>query len=128
MADPLLERYGGARGVSRLAFRFYDLVLASDRLRPYFEGVDMPRLVEHQAAFIVSLIASRPTHSDAQLAAIHAHLDIGEAEFDEMIELLITAMAEEGHAGSEAEPVLSRFRRMRGRLVRGTRRGRPVEA
>lgn len=117
MREPFLQRFGGTKGVSRLAFRFYDLVLESERLRPYFEGIDMPRLIEHQAAFIVSLLGGRPVWSDAELAAIHAHLDIGEDAFDEMVDLLARAIAEEGHPESEAERVLQHFRRMRDRLV-----------
>ncbi len=128
MRDPVFQRYGGAKGVSRLVFRFYDLVLQSERLRPFFDGVDMTRLVEHQAAFVVSVLAGRPDRSDAELAALHAHLDIGEAEFDEMMRLLATAIAEEGHPEAEADRVLHHFRRMRERLVGAIGRGSPIGA
>ncbi len=128
MRDPVIHRYGGAKGVSRLVFRFYDLVLRSERLRPFFDDVDMPRLVEHQAAFVVSVLAGRPDRSDAELAALHAHLDIGEAEFDEMMGLLAAAIAEEGHPPAEADRVLRHFRRMRERLVNAIGRGSSVEA
>jgi hemoglobin len=126
MNDPYLQRFGGPQGVSRLTFRFYDLVLASDRLRPIFEGVDMPRLLEHQAAFIVSVLRGEPAQSETELAALHAHLEIGEAEFDEMVALLARAVEEEGHAPAEAERVLLHFRRMRPRLVGAIGRGSPV--
>ena len=129
MRDPVFQRYGGARGISRLAFRFYDKVMASDRLRPYFDDIDMPRLVEHQAAIIVSLLGDgRVTHSDAELATLHAHLDIGPAEFDEMVDLLTAAIAEEGHAEGEADRVFQHSRRMRDRLVGAIGRDEPIGA
>lgn len=126
MSDPYLQRFGGAKGVSRLAFRFYDHVLASDRLRPFFENVDMPRLIEHQAAFIVSVLRGEPTQSEAELTALHAHLEIGAAEFDEMLALLARAMADEGHSAESAERVLQQFRRMRPRLIGTLGRGTQV--
>lgn len=47
----LFHRLGGLTGVSRIVLALYDRVLASARLEPYFRGVDMRRLVEHQANF-----------------------------------------------------------------------------
>ena len=123
MRDPVFQRYGGARGVSRLAFRLHDMVLASDRLRPFFERFDMPRMVEHQAIFIVSILGGAPGRSDTELAALHADLEIGEAELDEMADLLVAAILEEGQPQAEADRVLQHFRRMRGRLVGALRGG-----
>ncbi len=128
MREPVFKRFGGAKGVSRLVFRFYDLVMQSDRLRPFFDGVDMPRLVEHQAAFVVAILTGQSDRSDAELAVLHAHLDIGAAEFDEMMDLLAAAIAEEGHPPAEADRVLRHFRRMRERLVNAIGRGSAVEA
>lgn len=128
MLEPILQRLGGTRGVARLTFRFYDLVLASDRLRPFFEGVDMQRLIEHQAAFIVSLLGGKPNWNDGELVIIHAHLEIGEAEVDEMVRLLAQAIAEEGHPESEADRVLQHFRRIRDRLVGTIGGGSPAAA
>jgi hemoglobin len=114
MLEPVIQRFGGAKGVSRLAFRFHDLVLASDRLQQHFESIDMPRLIEHQVAFIVTVLGGRLSWSQEELAAMHAHLELGEAELDEMAALLALAIAAEGYPESEAERVLQQFRRMRG--------------
>jgi hemoglobin len=126
MSDPYLQRFGGAKGIARLAFCFYDLVVASDRLRPIFQNVDMPRLIEHQAAFIVSVLRGEPAQSEAELTALHAHLAIGAAEFDEMIALLAQAIEDEGHSGASSERLLQQFRRMRPRLVGALGRGSPA--
>ncbi len=128
MRNPMFQRYGGAKGVSRLVFRFYDLVLQSDRLRPFFDGLDMPMMVEHQAAVLASVLSGRPSPGGAELAAMHAHLEIGEAEFDEMVQLLAEAIAAEGYPEAEADRVLLHYRRMREHLVGELGQGSPVGA
>src|SRR4051812_20316111 len=74
--------------MARLVFDFYDLVLASERLAPYFARVEMTRLLEHQAKFIASVMGDPPSFTDAKLRDAHAHLTISDAIFDEMIDLL----------------------------------------
>ena len=56
----MLERYGGLAFISRVVLSFYDRVLASVRLAPFFADVDMQRLVEHQAKFIGSVMGAAP--------------------------------------------------------------------
>jgi hemoglobin len=84
----MFERYGGLAFLSRVVLSFYDRVLASARLAPFFADVDMQRLVEHQAKFIASVTGDAESQSDAMLWGAHAHLQIDNAAFDEMIGLL----------------------------------------
>jgi hemoglobin len=39
---------GGFAKVRLLVSEFYDRVLDSDTLAPYFDGIDMRRLIDHQ--------------------------------------------------------------------------------
>jgi hemoglobin len=57
---------------------FYDRVLDSDILAPYFEDVDMRRLIDHQTGGPASF-------TNEHLAHVHGHLGIDRAAFDEMI-------------------------------------------
>jgi len=41
----MFEQYGGLAFLSRVVLNFYDRVLASVRLAPFFADVDMQRLV-----------------------------------------------------------------------------------
>ena len=85
--DTMFERYGGLAFVSRVVLGFYDRVLASARLAPFFADTDMQRLVEHQAKFISSVMGGPESHTEAMLRDAHAHLDIDDGAFDEMIGL-----------------------------------------
>lgn len=84
----MFERYGGFAFISRVVLAFYDRVLDSARLAPFFAEVDMQRLVEHQAKFISSVMGGPESYTDAKLRDAHAHLAIDKAAFDEMIDLL----------------------------------------
>jgi hemoglobin len=84
----MFERYGGFAFISRVVLNFYDRVLDSARLAPFFANVDMQRLVDHQAKFISSVMGGPESYTDAMLHDAHAHLAIDAAAFDEMIGLL----------------------------------------
>ena len=48
----LFEKYGGVATVSRIVSKFYREVMNRPTLQPYFQGVDMTRLINHQVKFI----------------------------------------------------------------------------
>ncbi len=82
MSGSLFDRVGGYAAVSRLVIDFYDRVLESERLAPYFATVDMRRLVEHQAKFISAVMGGPRSYTDQELHEIHAHLRIDDEAFD----------------------------------------------
>src|SRR5262249_18419391 len=84
-SNTMFERYGGLPFVTRFVLGFYDRVLASPGLSPYFANVDMQRLVEHQAKFISSVMGGPASYSNAALREAHSHLHIDDRAFDEMI-------------------------------------------
>jgi hemoglobin len=86
-SETMFERYGGLPFVTRFVLGFYDRVLASPGLAPYFADVDMQRLVEHQAKFISSVMGGPASYSNAALREAHNHLHIDDRAFDEMIGL-----------------------------------------
>jgi truncated hemoglobin YjbI len=55
----MFERYGGIAFVTRFVLSFYDRVLTSATIAPFFADVDMRRLVDHQAKFISSVMGGR---------------------------------------------------------------------
>ena len=48
----LFDKYGGVPTIRLIVKAFYDEVLNRPHLEKYFEGVDMPRLIEHQIEFV----------------------------------------------------------------------------
>ena len=64
---------------------FYDKAIESPLLSPYFEKIDMPRLIDHQTKFMSSLMGGPASFSNEELERVHRHLDINEQEFQEMV-------------------------------------------
>ena len=81
----MFERYGGFAAVSKVVMSFYDRVFDSDVLAPYFENVDMRRLIDHQTKFVSSVLGGPASYTNEALRRVHAHLDIDSVAFDEMI-------------------------------------------
>ena len=84
----IFERHGGFARVSRIVSTFYDRVLDSPILSPYFEKTDMRRLIDHQTKFISSLMGGPASYSNETLERVHAHLSIDQESFDEMVLVL----------------------------------------
>ena len=92
MARTLFERYGGFAVISRVVSSFYDKAVESPVLEPYFEGVDMRRLIDHQTKFIASMMGGPASFSDEMLERVHANLGITEKAFLEMTSLFKETM------------------------------------
>ncbi len=92
MADTIFTRYGGFASVSRVVSDFYGHVRESKILMPFFEGVDMARLIDHQTKFIASMMGGPASFSDEHLARIHARMGIDDGAFEEMAMILREAL------------------------------------
>jgi hemoglobin len=86
--ESIFERYGGFAKISRVVSSFYDRVLDSPNLAPYFAGIDMRRQIDHQTKFIASLMGGPASFTPEHLARVHARLHIDDEAFDELILLL----------------------------------------
>jgi hemoglobin len=88
MTETMFERYGGFAKVSRVVSSFYDRVLDSPVLEPFFRRTDMARLIDHQTKFIANLMGGPVSYTTEHLARVHARLAIDEPAFAEMTALL----------------------------------------
>lgn len=94
MANSLFEKYGGFASVSKVVMSFYDKALDSDVIGPYFDDIDMRRLIDHQTKFIASMMGGPASFSDDMLQRVHARFDIDRSAFAEMAKLLRETLAE----------------------------------
>jgi hemoglobin len=97
----MFERYGGFAKVSRIVSAFYDKVLDSPVVSPYFAHTDMRRLIDHQTRFIASLMDGPVSYSDDHLRRIHARLEIDRAAYLEVMALLEEAFEDFGIAAAD---------------------------
>jgi hemoglobin len=88
MATTPFERYGGFANVRKIVSEFYDRILSSETLQPYFEGTDMRLLIDHQTKFISSMMGGPGAFSDDALRRAHTRLNVSRKDFVEMTEVL----------------------------------------
>jgi hemoglobin len=88
MDQSIFERNGGFAKVSRVVMSFYDRVIDSPIMSPYFANTDMKQLIDHQTKFIAFLMGGPASFSDEHLERIHQHMNIDREAFDEMVGLL----------------------------------------
>jgi hemoglobin len=88
MKRTIFEKYGGFSSISRVVLGFYNKMLDSPLTRPYFEGINMKRLIDHQTKFVATLMGGPASYTREHIGRVHAHLGITEPAFEESMELL----------------------------------------
>lgn len=74
----------------------------------HFDGISMERLIDHQTAFLAAALSDRP-FSRRRIEDAHRLLGITDGEFDEMIEILSSAMADHGVDASDRAGILDSY-------------------
>ncbi|MEM6428759.1 MAG: group 1 truncated hemoglobin [Deinococcota bacterium] len=87
----LLEQLG-ADAVDLIVEQFYDRTLADPRLAPFFEGIDLTRLVYHQKTFFYMALGADNTYTGRALAIAHQGLGIKQQHMDALVEHLEAAL------------------------------------
>lgn len=88
MRQTIFEKYGGFAKISKIVMSFYDRILKSSLLSPYFAKTDMKRLIDHQSKFIATLMGGPASYTNEHLERVHAHLGITEVAFKESLVIM----------------------------------------
>jgi hemoglobin len=111
------EKYGGFAKVSRFVSTFYDKVLDSPTLAPYFADADMRRLIDHQTKFMAQAMGGPVSYSDTELERVHTRLQISNDAFDEMNALLREALEDCAVAEDDIEAICKEMASRRSVIV-----------
>jgi hemoglobin len=101
----IYESHGGFASVRKVVSSFYDRVLDSEILAPYFAHTDMKRLVDHQTRFVSFLLGGPASYSDDHLERVHARMKITAPAFDEMVLTMTETLEDHGYTASEVAAV-----------------------
>lgn len=117
MGQTLFEKYGGFSSISRIVLDLYDRLLDDDDIGPFFDAVDMGRIVDHQTKFVASLLDGPAHYSDDQIRRVHGHLDIGASHFDRLKMILGETLTDHGFTPDDVELVVAAFEARRNLVV-----------
>ncbi|WP_369227849.1 group 1 truncated hemoglobin [Streptomyces sp. R39] len=92
----LFEQLGGEKPVGAVVDIFYDKVLSDPDLQPYFTGVDLDRLKQHQRRFIGQALGATRPYSGRSMRKAHEHLAVTEEAFGRVVTHLAGALTEAG--------------------------------
>lgn len=113
MSRSVYEELGGSAAVEAVVDDFYTRVLDDERLVSYFEDTDMADLRAHQVQFISSVAGGPVEYDGADMREAHAHLDLGDEEFDAVAAHLEAALRENGVAESNVDAILEEVESLR---------------
>ena len=110
MKTSMFERYGGFGSVHKVVLSFYDKMLDSDTVAPYFDGIDMPALVDHQTKFISQVMGGPASYSNKVLEQVHRKLEISQEAFDELGVILEQTLDEFGFEAEDTRAILDEIK------------------
>ncbi len=88
------ERIGGGPAVKAVVDRFYELILADERLVGFFNEADLSNLKRHQVLLISQVLGGPASYDGRDLREAHAHLDISLDDYLNVVSHLVQAMVE----------------------------------
>ncbi len=113
----LYEKCGGFSAVSRIVLDLYDRLLDDDDVGPFFDEVEMARVIDHQTKFISSLLGGPASYSDEQIRRMHNHLAIGDEHFARLRAILAETLSDHGLGSDEVASVVDEFEKRRALVV-----------
>jgi hemoglobin len=128
MNATLFERVGGFARVRLMVSDFYERVLDSTLLAPYFAGVEMRRLIDHQTQMFASFMGGPAAISDDRLARVHAHLSITDQAFEEMADLFRETVEDHALDPADCERLHAHVLSLRDHVVGGRGGPQPSQA
>ena len=119
MKTTMFERYGGFGSVHRLVLSFYDKMLDSDLMAPYFDHIDMPKLIDHQTKFVSQIMGGPAFYSNNVLEQVHRNLNITQEAFDEMNAILKMTLEEFNFQTEDVHTIMADIKSRQPYIVNG---------
>ncbi|MGA5757683.1 group I truncated hemoglobin [Nonomuraea bangladeshensis] len=86
------DQVGGAPAVRDVVDVFYVRVLDDAALKPYFAGIDMPRLKRHMVMLLCSVLGGPDPYEGRDLAEAHRGMGITADHYAKVGEILISVL------------------------------------
>lgn len=101
----LFERIGGESAVDAAVDKFYEKVLADERINSFFEHLDMFAQARKQKAFLTMVFGGPSYYTGKDLRTGHVHLGLTDEHFDAVVENLGLTLKELGVSDEDIQEV-----------------------
>lgn len=91
--DSFYARVGGEAAVTEAVSRLYRVILADNRLAPYFEHVDIAQLQSHMVALLSQVLGGPAAYSGRELRLAHVGLGVSREHYDLVAAYLVGVLA-----------------------------------
>jgi hemoglobin len=113
----LYERIGGEAKVAQIADYFIDEIQYDRRILSFFLDSDIDRFREKLIEHVCVHIDGPCSYTGDDMVKVHTGMNITEADFNRVVELLIKAMTRADVPHRLQNQVLARFAPMRGEMI-----------
>ena len=117
MQETIWNRYGGYSFVAQTVRDFYDRLLVSKALAPYFGGVNMEGLIEHQIQTVGAVMGGPYDLNVEALRRAHRHLRVQQTHFDELAVILDQTLDSHGLSANDKAVLLDAVDSVRSVIV-----------
>lgn len=93
-AQSVYDKLGGAAAVDAAVDIFYRKVLADDRIKQFFDTVDMEAQANKQKAFLTMAFGGPNNYTGKDMREGHKHLNLTEEHFNAVAECLVGTLQE----------------------------------
>jgi hemoglobin len=108
MSDSLYEKLGGEAGITSMVGDFYNRVKADDLIGPFFNHVDMNRLLSMQKEFFSMALGGPVVYSGRPLSHAHHNMGIERKHFQRFVECLFQTLESQKLSQEEKDAIISR--------------------
>lgn len=117
MEKSLFDKYGGFSTVSKIVLSLYDRLLEDDDVGPFFDDVDLPKLIDHQTKFVSSLMGGPASFTDDHIARAHRGMVIEHHHFDRLKEIVTETLEDFDVADDDIGAIVGAFEDRRDLLI-----------
>ncbi len=92
----IYKRIGGKEAINLVVDRFYEYMLADDRVKDFFTDINMEKQRQHQKEFIIYALGGTDSYAGKDMRSAHQHLvdhkGLNDMHFDATVENLVKAL------------------------------------
>ncbi|KAL6064466.1 Group 1 truncated hemoglobin [Balamuthia mandrillaris] len=117
----LYDELGGEAAIDAAVDKFYEKVLADERVNFFFDGVDMRRQARMQKGFLIFALGGPRRYTGKGMKVVHERLvkekGLNDLHFDAIIELLSQTLREMGVSEENIAKVGAKCEPLRGPIL-----------